>query len=559
MNRVNPKTLFYLLLIAWFLLNLIQGLATELTLDEAYYWLWGQFPAAGYFDHPPMVGWLAYLGDLMFSGNLGVRLLTVVLQPVVILILSLIAGVQLNSYRNVFMFWLITASMIMFNAYGFITTPDVPLLFFASLFLLAYRYFLQKESFVNILLMAVSMAGMIYSKYHGGLFIVLIILSNKRLLLNYRFYVAGILAIILLLPHIGWQYQHGFPGFSYHLSDRVTGFNWYNPLEYWLNQLLVFNPFTLIACFWVMVVRKAKDQFEKSLRYVLIGFLAFFWLMSFRGHAEPHWTVLASLPMLVLIYRESLENVRLMRYLKRFVLPSLALVLIARILLMSGLLPERLGFNGKKEKYEAFQTIAGNVPVVFSGSFQGPSLYRFFTGKEATVISAIESRKTQFDLWKFDNQYDGKRVFIPSEYKGRSKVYDMNGFQFNGFFTDSLQITNHISIRPVSIPDFITSNDTIKIIMMLKNEGSQAFLFNHSVFPVQIKPVLLPEKAERISMDVVEMEMNKQILPNQQQIAILKCVYRGDYSGKANFAVLLHSFFGHTFNSDLYPVEVSIK
>src|SRR5574342_803708 len=35
----------------------------DLYTDEAYYWLWSTRPAAGYFDHPPMVAWLVALSS----------------------------------------------------------------------------------------------------------------------------------------------------------------------------------------------------------------------------------------------------------------------------------------------------------------------------------------------------------------------------------------------------------------------------------------------------------------------------------------------------------------
>ena len=34
----------------------ITAVSLPVTAGEAYYWLWGKYPAAGYFDHPPMVG-----------------------------------------------------------------------------------------------------------------------------------------------------------------------------------------------------------------------------------------------------------------------------------------------------------------------------------------------------------------------------------------------------------------------------------------------------------------------------------------------------------------------
>src|SRR5687767_15204531 len=76
----KDKRLFFILLAAWFIINFLQAIFTEINADEAYYFLWGQYPAWGYFDHPPMVGWLTYVSSLFFGGNLGARFLTLVLH-----------------------------------------------------------------------------------------------------------------------------------------------------------------------------------------------------------------------------------------------------------------------------------------------------------------------------------------------------------------------------------------------------------------------------------------------------------------------------------------------
>ena len=65
-------------LFIWFILNLIQSYFVEIHEDEAYYALYGEHLAWGYFDHPPMVGLMAFLGSKLFSGILGVRFFTII-------------------------------------------------------------------------------------------------------------------------------------------------------------------------------------------------------------------------------------------------------------------------------------------------------------------------------------------------------------------------------------------------------------------------------------------------------------------------------------------------
>ena len=116
--------------------------------------------------------------------------------------------------------------MVMFSAYGFITTPDVPLLFFTALFLYTYKKFLEKQSLVNALFIAVCMAGLVYSKYQGVMLIGLVVLSNLKLLKSGWFWMAGLLALGIAAPHFWWQYSNQFPSFRYHLVDRSSGFKW---------------------------------------------------------------------------------------------------------------------------------------------------------------------------------------------------------------------------------------------------------------------------------------------------------------------------------------------
>ena len=120
----------------------------------------------------------------------------------------------------------------MFNIYGFVTTPDASLILFSALFLLVYQHYLENKSWKNALLMGLFMALMIYSKYHAFLFLGLIVLSNLKLLKDGKFWVACLLALALLTPHILWQVNNDFPSFKYHLVGRNEAFRWSYFFEY---------------------------------------------------------------------------------------------------------------------------------------------------------------------------------------------------------------------------------------------------------------------------------------------------------------------------------------
>jgi|AGTN01.2.fsa_nt_gi hypothetical protein len=50
-----------------FLIKALLALAIPITSDEAYFTLWAMYPDFGYYDHPPMAGWMLYV--LSFFGH----------------------------------------------------------------------------------------------------------------------------------------------------------------------------------------------------------------------------------------------------------------------------------------------------------------------------------------------------------------------------------------------------------------------------------------------------------------------------------------------------------
>jgi len=373
---------------------------------------------------------------------------------------------------------------------------------------------LADNSWKNALLMGLTMALMVYSKYHAFLLLGLIVLSNFKLLKDGKFWVACLLALVLLTPHILWQVSNDFPSFRYHLAGRNEAFKWSYFLEYLPNQLLIFNPFTVGAVVYVLIKDRdcvrippaplkrgtPTEVFERGLRFILIGFFFFFWIMAFRGHVEPHWTIVCVIPILVLVYRKALIDSKLRKYTKFVILPSLLLVLAFRILLLTPL-ADRFGYHGKEPYYRAIEQVAGDRPVVFRGSFQQPALYHYFTGKESSTLQSYYDRMTQYDLWQFDKAWIGKPVFVCGPVNGRSEVYQMSDMEIEGFLTDDFSSANRLvttfeitNAGNEKTPVFHLG-DTLLINFAIYNPCDAAIDFQHPDFAKSIKAHYLPGDA----------------------------------------------------------------
>lgn len=552
----KPQQVFILLLSGWFLINLLQAVFMEILSDEAYYGLYGKFLDWGYYDHPPMVALLVRISSLVFSGNLGIRFMTIILQLGTILLIWKTLGLKNPDVSAVISFFIISGSISMFSAYGVITAPDAPLLFFTALFLFLYKKFIDNQKWSTTLLLALSMAGLIYSKYQSVLVIGFIILADIRLLRSIKFWIAGLLALLLLSPHFYWQYTNNFPSFQYHLIDRADSFDWKYFLEYLPNQMAVFNPLILGAAFYVILKYKAENKFNRSLYLQIIGFIGFFWLTSFRGHVEPHWTIACSIPMIILISEKSIGNAALFRFTRKYLLPSVFLLIMIRIfLLIDSGLNKTLAFSGKKEKYKFIESVAGDLPVIFTGSFQKPSLYPFFTGKEATVISSVYSRLTQFDLWQFEVRHHNKPAFVCAEAEGRSMAYGSGRLGFSGFRTDSLQTVNRMKIS-FNLEDVsINPGDTVRISFNLSNPYNYDIDFNHRQFPVWICIVLL-KGDKKYSLGVALSEPINIISSGETVGRSLVLVMPEIPGGKYNLGISLSTLLGPSFNSHFTKVEI---
>src|SRR5688572_24042306 len=142
--KKNHRVLFYG---TWLILNLVQAWSTSLFDDEAYYWIYSKFPAWGYFDHPPMIAMLIKAGTGIFNGELGVRFFIVILNLLTIFIIE-----QLLNKKDPFLFYAICGSIAVAQIGGIIAVPDLPLLFFVSLYFLLYRRFVETMNLLNTFL-----------------------------------------------------------------------------------------------------------------------------------------------------------------------------------------------------------------------------------------------------------------------------------------------------------------------------------------------------------------------------------------------------------------------
>lgn len=484
---MKPQRLFYILLITWVMADLLVAIFTPMHADEAYYALYGRHLDWGYYDHPPMVALLTAASSALFKGNLSIRFLTVLLHGGTVWLIWKTIAAKSPTRRDVLTFFAVAASLVMFSVYGFVTTPDAPLLFFTALFFLLYKHYLDKPGWPLALALGVTLAAMLYSKYMAVLVLGFVVLSNPKLLKDPKAWMAVFVAASLFIPHIHWQFQNDFPSLQYHLADRSKQFRLRYPLEYIPNQLLVFNPVCLGIALWLCwQKRHSKHLFERAEVFTIAGFILFFWIMTIRGHTEPHWTAAASFPMIILLYNE-LRKPKWRKWLMYGVVPVTALLLVGRIALPV-LGSEKIHLFGRQAEMVDIGQYCGDTPAVFTTSFQDPSLYTFYNGKEATVISSFYSRRTQFDLWQSDLALQGKQVCLIGEAVTKrpipsSEIIRTPHTEFAIRKVESFQGANRLS---VTVKKCRVVGNTLYLNMTIHNPYSLDYHFDNPDFPTSL-------------------------------------------------------------------------
>ncbi|MDD4820603.1 MAG: glycosyltransferase family 39 protein [Flavobacteriales bacterium] len=392
----------------WFVLSYLQGVFSGLNEDEPYYYMYSLYPAWGYFDHPPMVSVFIWIGTHLFGKLLGFRLISAVSSTLFLMaVWKIIENKDKWRYVNVFI--LLSMSIPMVSVYGFIIVPDAPLLFFVALFLLMYKRFLYSRSVSRALLLGVLAAAMMYSKYHGALVLVFVVLSNVSLLKNKYFYIAFATAVVLFIPHIFWQIENDFPSMKYHLVQRsAPEYDFAYTWEYPLNQLAVFGPFLLPMMIWAVIKSKVKTQVSNALKYIFWGFLLFFLIMTAKGHVEPHWTVVAIIPAMYFTFNFAVKSELWAKYFVFGSITTAVILIAARVLLLIPGLPTP--YHNQYYWADSIHSTAGNAPVIFKDSYQKPSMYTFYTNEMSWSYNSLYSRSNQYDFFPIKDAIKGKEV-----------------------------------------------------------------------------------------------------------------------------------------------------
>ena len=162
----NPTRSFYAALLITLAVKLALAAIIPITADEAEYIVWGSRLALGYYDHPPMIGWMLYFLQWAGHGILLMRLPAVLWSTLVALGIHALLRRQ-DRDKAALAATLFVVSPI--SVVGVFITTDIPLILFSSASAVCLFLALEANKRFYYLLSGVFLGLAFLSKYFAVL------------------------------------------------------------------------------------------------------------------------------------------------------------------------------------------------------------------------------------------------------------------------------------------------------------------------------------------------------------------------------------------------------
>ncbi len=273
---------------------------TDLFVDEAQYWLWGQHFAFGYYSKPPLIGWVIGVVTWAVGSDtpFWVRMPGAVLHAATALILAALAVRMAGARAAV---WVAACYVTTpFAALGslLMSTDTIMAPFFAAA-LYFHRRLLEGGALRFAALAGVAAGSAFLAKYAAVYFLIGVALACLSPALRIRPKAALVMVAafaVTILPNIIWNLQNDLSTFS-HTADNVGWVREASPLanlrfgglaEFFFSQFAVTGPVLFAALLLAATRLRSYPMMAFVVPAVLIVCV-----QSLLGKAYANWAVSA--------------------------------------------------------------------------------------------------------------------------------------------------------------------------------------------------------------------------------------------------------------------------
>ena len=318
---------------------------SDLSFDEAHYWMWSERLAPAYFSKGPGVAFAIRASTAIFGATeFGVRFFSPLIGAATCLLLYYFTRRLFNERAA---FWAIIAlnALPLFNVGNLVMTIDpLSILFWVAAMLTFWLALERTPTALSLWAATGFLTGLGFlCKYTNAFALISIVLvlalvpRHRREFKRPGFYLLLGAFAICLVPPLVWNAQNMWVTVTHLQSrgglDQPLGIRPLEVLGFLGAHFLTFSPLLFLALAWAVVAnwRRARQQF-KALFLFWFGLpvFAFYFVLSFNDQAAPNWDVLAFISLTVLaaaFWTERLSSRGVARFLGAGVLLAIFMTL----------------------------------------------------------------------------------------------------------------------------------------------------------------------------------------------------------------------------------------
>jgi 4-amino-4-deoxy-L-arabinose transferase-like glycosyltransferase len=291
---------------------------TDLFVDEAQYWFWGQELAWGYYSKPPLIAWILRLStsigsDAPFWVRLPLPLIHAATAVVIGLVARRLFGDRVGGWTG-FAFVSLPAVALA----SLLVSTDTPMLFCFAVALLAHLRLMRGGATGWAILLGAAVGVGLLAKYAMIYFpisavIAAALLPWARLRWRDAILAAGVAALVVA-PNLAWNVTNQFATLQ-HTADNADWQGWradvIGLLGFWAGQFAVAGP-VLFGAYLVALTRTRTAE-ARYLALMSVPVLAVVSVQALLSGANANWAAAGHLAALVLAIAHLVDRPRLLR------------------------------------------------------------------------------------------------------------------------------------------------------------------------------------------------------------------------------------------------------
>ncbi|WP_042481206.1 glycosyltransferase family 39 protein [Solitalea canadensis] len=298
--------------------------------DEFLYLAEGDHLDWGYLEVPPFISILAFIVNNVLGSSIeAVRLFPTLFGAAIVALSGLMAREMGAKRFGEFLACFTVLFSLVFLRVSLLFQPVIIEVFFWTLFGYLLIRYINEGTTKWLIYLGIAFGLGMMNKYSSAFFIfsmgVAMLFTNERkLLINKYFWISALIAFLIFLPNLFWQYSYNFPVVHHMKELRETQLVNVKPINFFVDQLLMnitALPVVLLGFYALIFTRS---------RYKLIGLTALFVILLLLITSGKSYYTIGVYPMVMAggaVFIEKITSSKLAFWFRPALLVSVLLLL----------------------------------------------------------------------------------------------------------------------------------------------------------------------------------------------------------------------------------------